>query len=60
MVNSGDFMKTSKLRSNSVTRQVNFNGTKIGGKCQNLKIQMRHFEEFSNNVIPMKNGGQQN
>ena len=36
------------------------NRTKIGGKCQNLKIHMRHFEEFSNNVIPMKNGGQQN
>ena len=23
---------------------------KIGGKCQNAKIQMRHFEWFSNNV----------
>ena len=22
----------------------------MGGKCQNSKIQMRHFEEFSNNV----------
>ena len=30
--------------SNSVTRQVNFNRPKIGGKCQNLKIQMRQFE----------------
>ena len=28
----------------SVTRQVSFNRTKIGGKCQNSKIQMRHFE----------------
>ena len=26
-----------KLRSNSVTRQVSFNRTKIGGKCQNKK-----------------------
>ena len=32
------------LRSNSVTRQVNFNRTKIGGKWQTSKIQMRHFE----------------
>ena len=26
------------LRSNSVTRQVNFNRTKIGGKCQNSNV----------------------
>ena len=30
----------------SVTRQVNFKRTKIGGKCQNWKIQMRHFGIF--------------
>ena len=36
--------------SNSVTRQVSFNRTKIDEKCHNSKIQMRHFEEFSNNV----------
>ena len=24
--------------------------TKIGGKCQNSKVQMRHIEQFSNNV----------
>ena len=36
------------LRSNSVTRQVNFHWTKIGGKCQNGKIQLRHFGRFSN------------
>ena len=30
--------------SNSVTRQANFNRTKIGGKYQNSKTQMRHFE----------------
>ena len=32
------FLKTCSLRSNSVTRQVNFNWTK------NWKIQMRHLE----------------
>ena len=40
----GEFLKTWSLRSNSVTRQVSFSRTKIGGKCQNSKIQMRHFE----------------
>ena len=35
MVNLENFLKTWSLRSNSVTRQVNFNRTKIGGKCQN-------------------------
>ena len=49
MVHFGEFLKTWSLRSNSVTRQVSFNRKKIGGKCQNSKIQMRHFE-FSNNV----------
>ena len=34
------------LRSNSVTRQVTFNKTKSGGKCQNWKIRMRHFLLF--------------
>ena len=33
----GEFLKTWSLRSNSVTRQVSFNRTKIGGKCQNTK-----------------------
>ena len=28
----------------SVTRQVNFNRTKIGGKRQNSELQMGHFE----------------
>ena len=45
-----EFLKTWRLRSNSATRQVNFNRTKIGGKCQNRKMQMRNFEWFSNNV----------
>ena len=33
-----------------VTRQVNFNRTKIGGMCQNLKTQIRHFGWFSYTV----------
>ena len=36
------------------TRQVNFKKTIIGGKCQNSKIQMRHFESFSNKVLDSK------
>ena len=36
----GEFLNTLGLRSNSVTRQVSFNWSKIGGKCLNLKIQM--------------------
>ena len=47
MVNLGEFQNLS-LRSNSATRQVTFNRTKIGGKCQKCKIQMRYF--FSNSV----------
>ena len=35
MVNFGDVLETLSLRSNSVTRQVNFERTKIGGVCQN-------------------------
>ena len=34
------------MRSNSVTRQVSFNRTKLGGKRQNSKTQMQHFEIF--------------
>ena len=37
IVHFGEFLKTWSLRSNSVTRQVSFNRTKIGGKCQNAK-----------------------
>ena len=36
MVHFGEFLKTWSLQSNSVTRQVNFNRTKVGG---NTKIQ---------------------
>ena len=44
MVHFCEFLETWSLWSNSVTRQVSFNRTKIGGKCQNAKIHMRHFE----------------
>ena len=44
------FLKNWSLRSNSVTSQVTFNRTKIGGKCPNWNIEMRHFEWFSNIV----------
>ena len=33
----GDVLKNWSLRSNSVTRQVNFKLEKIGEKCQNWK-----------------------
>ena len=50
IIHFGEFLKTWSLGSNSVTRQVTFNGVKIGEKCQNSKNQMRHFEAFSNVV----------
>ena len=37
MVHFGEFLKKWSLRSNSVTRQVSFNRTKIGEKCQKSK-----------------------
>ena len=37
-VNFGEFLKTWCLRSNSVTRQVSFNRTKIGGKTKIKKF----------------------
>ena len=48
----GEFVKNWSLRSNSVTRQVNFNWEKIGGKYQNSKIQMRQFWLFSKTFGP--------
>ena len=51
MVQFDEFLKTWSLRSNSVTRQVSFDRTKIGGKCQNSNFQKRHLELFSNNVV---------
>ena len=44
MVHFGEFLKTWRLRSNSVTRQVSFNRTKIVGKCQNKWIFMTKFQ----------------
>ena len=44
MVHFGEFLKTWRLRSNSVTRQVSFNRTKIVGKCQNKWILMTKFQ----------------
>ena len=37
---NGSFWQILSLRLNSVTRQVNLNRTKIGGKRQNWKIQI--------------------
>ena len=33
----GRVFENLKLRANSVTRQVSFNRTKVGGKCQKFK-----------------------
>ena len=46
----GEFLKIWSLWLNSVTRQLNFNETKISGKCQKWKTEMRHFGWFSNTV----------
>ena len=51
MVHFGEFLKIWSLRSNRVTRQISFNRSKIGGKCQNSNIPMGHFGWFSNTVI---------
>ena len=40
--------KLIKITQNSVTRQFNFNWTKIGGNFQNWKMQKRHFWQFLN------------
>ena len=46
MVHFGEFLKTWRLRSNIVTRQVSFNRTKIGGKCQNKKLKCDILSNF--------------
>ena len=54
IIHFNEFLKTYAVGSNSSTRQVTLNRTKIGGKCLNSKIQIWHFEQFSNNVrIPI-------
>ena len=51
----GEFLNTLGLRSNSVTRQVSFNRTKIGGKCQNGKKFkcdiLSNFQTMCNHVV---------
>ena len=42
-VHFGEFLKICSLRSISVTRQVTFNKTKIGGKCQNSETSNATF-----------------
>ena len=44
----GDFLKDWSLWTNSVTRLMNFRRTKINGKWQISKNEMRHFWCFSN------------
>ena len=46
MVHFGQFLKTWSLQSNSVTRQFNFNRTKIGGKCPNSKFKCDILSNF--------------
>ena len=49
--------KSHKWRSHlaHVSRQVTLIRTQNYGKCQNRKLQMRHFEQFSN-IVGMVNG----
>ena len=54
MVQFGEFLKNWSLQSNSVTRQVSSNRTKIEGKCQNLKIKcdiLKNFQTMCCSVI---------
>ena len=46
---NGSFWRVFE-NSQTVLPNKSFNRTKICGKCQNSKIQTRHFESFSNNV----------
>ena len=54
MARFGEFLKTWSLWSNSVTRHVNFNWTKIGEKCQNSNLQMRYWIEFPPILVLLK------
>ena len=55
MVHFGEFLQTWSLRSNSVTRQVSFNRTKIGGKCPNQKnLSATFWVIFKQYVAPSK------
>ena len=61
MVHFGEFLKTWSLRSNSVTRQVTFHRTKIGGKRQNSNatfwVILKHCE-YRNTGWPKKHKAQ--
>ena len=46
MVHFDEFLKTCSFRSNGITRQVRFNGTKIDGKCQNAKMKCNILSNF--------------
>ena len=51
MVQFDEFLTNWSYHSNSVARKATFNRTKIDRKCQNWKIQMRHFGWFSSIVL---------
>ena len=46
MANFDEFLKTWSLRSNSVTRQVNFNRTKNGGNAKTEKLKCDILGDF--------------
>ena len=46
MVHFGKFLKTLSLRSNSVTRHVTFNRTKIGGNAKMPKFKCDILSNF--------------
>ena len=52
---NGPFWRVFR-KTKACGQTVSFNRTKIGGKCQNSKNQMRHFGRFSNNVSKAKGG----
>ena len=47
----GKFLKTWNLRPNSVTRQLNFNLTTIGEKCQNKTIKWDILGNFQTELL---------
>ena len=58
-IHFGEFLKTWSLRSNSVTRQVSLNRTKIVGKCQNSNgtfwVIFKQCKDAKKNPLKMKN-----
>ena len=58
MVHFGEFLKIWSLRSNSVTRQVSFNRTKIGGNAKIKKLKcniLSNFQMWCKESRPLKN-----